>query len=1372
MQLNAVASPRGTIVFDNPPVPDTRTAADIMPLRLVRHPGDASDPPASMPARTVCVFDPQAVRRPTHCRAEVRMQGCFLHNAILAAIDCNRHTGRCIRVSPPLPDLPTEQYTIHSTTQHWRDVTVPVDLRPLGGGISVHRVPCTATGEDILVTAASTQSLSLPQHYYCQVGLLVLHPAVQALLIDTGAFVRGILPSDVSQVVVEPEPARVLPPVLPAAEVTPARTVAVIYPNGILLHDVSGNAPTDSDRARTMREIRGELGLLEPAFLRPQVSLAALPSTQMVAVELDDVDSTVLVDLRGLGGSIAFASVLPGATCYTCLFEADVSPGDWSIQQALPALLSSGWLRVHDSASLDQQLPSRRGIRVITAAWGATPRESPPEPDDTPTYPEAPSGTGPARLSPLAWVMLLAAGRSPTFAGVLLCSWALQSYGAHGHPDDMWLAPERPSSSIFKSSLTLATVSAHRRYANLLHTQPAEAVPPSSLVLGNSRRTGSNICIQVWNPDTTHQFVIAAEDIASHLQHRLRLTDPQGQRRMPALVTPQLEWPCVQFVAPHKDPEYVTILVDLGNRLHCFDVTRHRLAADLFHQLRLKCGHDEFRINRGLVASVRHGELLRVFSEHLGEVEEVGSISLNPMPPSACWLGAEDQVYVVGPFLDLIRITPAPREPETTLPLMLLSAYGVEGKIHIIPPLPAEYRMPGPVYCLTPVGQSCHVVIVADVLGHWQRLVIQASLFTSSPDDAIDDLATEARPYHKFWRRVRDSLPILYTVEATLPEQPTVSLLVVDPLRAFQFGWSFSQQDSPATLQTASLSLPGDQHTVGTQTTPSFWPASAAAIGSSAVPQLPAVRSCIPLPQLCPDGPYVQLDCPRFQVQCLLPCLPGYVPWGLRIGIAVFGVCTAEVTWQHVLTIAESSPWDLSGMEIMGDHNLWAWPDDIKDLAGQCGHLLHSGSDPFLCAAGIDSYSHPVLRPSAPNASYPPPSGSSSGTLLAQPRISLLLLGTVHTFHRPLLWGWLWLFSFSIMPGSLVRGMHETSPRHDIADVAIVPLHNTTRTCTVAWGHELSCQANSFEVAVEDVLDYIRLVSPDPLVRIQLWAPYNGPSTFEFHRDDTLARFNQLLVVAGHAPTHRLVVAYDTVGTTLDLLTIPASSVTWWIVRDGLNRELLRPVTLWTEPGARFVLTLNSHGQAQALSCTPEVARLNRLPQGVRATVTLPFTRTVGQMTPSGLVLYEIAVGTVARASMSRLGWVPLLLGIVLSSDIAVAMQAPPGYATPHDLAVPARRYRSTPEPTVTRIWTYTCDAPVEIPFVSAPDLTRMHRQIEGTGRGIPPAGDFVWTSPRVVQPISFMSLHAPCHHMCTGCCITERVGMLLQRPNWSLIGL
>ncbi|CAE7566637.1 unnamed protein product [Symbiodinium necroappetens] len=280
----------------------------------------------------------------------------------------------------------------------------------------------------------------------------------------------------------------------------------------------------------------------------------------------------------------------------------------------------------------------------------------------------------------------------------------------------------------------------------------------------------------------------------------------------------------------------------------------------------------------------------------------------------------------------------------------------------------------------------------------------------------------------------------------------------------------------------------------------------------------------------------------------------------------------------------------------MGDHDLWTWPDDIQGLAGQCGHLLQSGSDPFLCAASAELRSN--LRPAPPtnNSSRPPvPPDSTSGVAYPCDRGALIALTTVWILP---------LFRLDARPFTLIIlsvliahawGTSGATELPDDEASDIVPVLKSTRTCTVAWGHELSCQTNTFSVEARDVLAYIREVSPDPLVRVQLWTPYHGPAAFEFHRDSTPECFGQLLTAAGHTTDRALAVAYDTLGTTLDLVSTPIGPTVWWIVRDGLSRELLRPVS-----------------------------RLSQLPQGVRATV---------------------AIGTVARARGYGISWAFLLLG-------------------------------------------------------------------------------------------------------------------------------
>ena len=119
--------------------------------------------------------------------------------------------------------------------------------------------------------------------------------------------------------------------------------------------------------------------------------------------------------------------------------------------------------------------------------------------------------------------------------------------------------------------------------------------------------------------------------------------------------------------------------------------------------------------------------------------------------------------------------------------------------------------------------------------------------------------------------------------------------------------------------------------------------------------------------------------------------------------------------------------------------------------------------------------------------------------------------------------------------------------------------------------------------------------SPYEIVRIFLWKPLAGPMAFEVNRDSSPAELERMLQAAGHHPTHGLIVAFDTLTTSVDLLSVPVGPTVWWIIRDGIARELLRPVALWHEDTARYVVTLNSHGQANAVTCSPEVAALRRL---------------------------------------------------------------------------------------------------------------------------------------------------------------------------------
>ncbi|CAE6915759.1 unnamed protein product [Symbiodinium sp. CCMP2592] len=163
-----------------------------------------------------------------------------------------------------------------------------------------------------------------------------------------------------------------------------------------------------------------------------------------------------------------------------------------------------------------------------------------------------------------------------------------------------------------------------------------------------------------------------------------------------------------------------------------------------------------------------------------------------------------------------------------------------------------------------------------------------------------------------------------------------------------------------------------------------------------------------------------------------------------------------------------------------------------------------------------------------------------------------------------------------------------------------IELPEPTEACP-AWCHELACRHTHFATTADGLRHHLSRLAPFDTFQVAVWTPLGGPTLFEAPKQVTSGQFAYLLAAAGHrAADHRLHLAFDTQATVADVLSIPAGSSIWWIVRDGLARELLRPVAFWYEGHDRIAVTLNSHGQASGLIASPEVARLRALPQGVR----------------------------------------------------------------------------------------------------------------------------------------------------------------------------
>ncbi|CAE7836107.1 unnamed protein product [Symbiodinium sp. CCMP2592] len=302
-----------------------------------------------------------------------------------------------------------------------------------------------------------------------------------------------------------------------------------------------------------------------------------------------------------------------------------------------------------------------------------------------------------------------------------------------------------------------------------------------------------------------------------------------------------------------------------------------------------------------------------------------------------------------------------------------------------------------------------------------------------------------------------------------------------------------------------------------------------------------------------------------------------------------------------------------------------------------------------------------------------------------------------------------------------------------------------------AWCHELACRHTHFATTADGLRHHLSRLAPYDTFQVAVWTPLDGPTLFEAPKQVTSGQFAYLLAAAGHrAADHRLHLAFDTQATVADVLSIPAGSSIWWIVRDGLARELLRPVAFWYEGHDRIAVTLNSHGQASGLIASPEVARLRALPQGARAYVGGPLTRVIGHLTASGLVLSELMVGSAVAVSVapSSSRRPTRYLGFLLSLVIGTAMHIAPGNA--NNLAVsgpPALPQpwgcSSVQQPSIMRIWTHTLAGPLNVPYQASPDPSRLASWVFDTQRGVPAEGDFVWTTPRIVKGVAHL-LHIP----------------------------
>ena len=246
---------------------------------------------------------------------------------------------------------------------------------------------------------------------------------------------------------------------------------------------------------------------------------------------------------------------------------------------------------------------------------------------------------------------------------------------------------------------------------------------------------------------------------------------------------------------------------------------------------------------------------------------------------------------------------------------------------------------------------------------------------------------------------------------------------------------------------------------------------------------------------------------------------------------------------------------------------------------------------------------------------------------------------------------------------------------------------DTTRTCTMSWTLELSRQTHGFAIEPQVLGNYIERLCPGQEVLIQLWCPGRSSILLQErvrsagrYLEEHLGRLGYLRDV------HELCVAFDIGNHALDIILVPPTGGTWWILQDQVGREILRPVMRYYVDAARFrILTISPEGIGQAVCPSYQVRQSMPLPQGARGRVTRDHPEFEG-----GFCQGVLHIAVAAAASLRSRLW--LMVGL-LSAHAAIA--APTDGSSS---LVPAQSSQP-PLPVTMRIWAYNVRSPLDFPW-------------------------------------------------------------------------
>ncbi|CAE7231497.1 X-element\ORF2 [Symbiodinium sp. CCMP2592] len=1177
---------------------------------------------------------------PIQVAIDTRLHGVQLHRVILQLVGLSFQLWHVHELQTLLPALPLEQVVVIPNDVAWNQACIPVDLCALGGTISVVRGPRQQLASYFLVAAARSQDLALDlANTVCRTRHGFFEPECQALLLHGNDALQA-LPVYAEESRGSRSPTHSIEHRMAVSSfdgtdqgfemiVNPHARAVIITLTGLIFYD------TDPfhDRDELLREAYEAVGDIGPLRLqRVWPHMPGLPPLQFAQAEQSALQVTYVVDARAIGGEISLVYLGPQTPVADVLMQLptfrQAGPNGPEILRGI----HDGHLRVlhHEvvispATSLDSEppvcltlVPHRRPhmgqARARTETTQPTADTTLPHPGGNPAAP-AP------RVDPSAagWISL-GLLRQGWLRNVLLAGYfvTLVSAGrADSEPTDLTGTARTMHIPRFQPDLAYHDASMHLRLQQgFVSGLEGDFLPIVSGYGTLHHDLEVNACL--WAPEHFEEFRVPG----SMSRHRLRETLTEKARSwgrgqiVPAATSPHAL--AVHFVAVTTESGHRTTLFAADTSCVCIDVPREAPQDFLLRQCEAKLRSDCVRF-LPMATPLRHGDVIRVeLDKEFGRADASRFLLYSEIARPSRWLDVlpyrQIAVLTAHRGVQILHDTVtgrsphgavqawlrernyAPRQAVEVLELSNLVGFPcfhtiVAGATNAVLWLHDHFGNPNTGLAVTAVGSFS---VAVDVLEACARTSTSARAVCSLVSTA--DLRT-VQTVHGLCARGSGTKTLFVRMAFDLQALPGDSISV-HRQRA-----TVLRTRIPPGIARSGRNPPSRQGAAATRT---------ASPVRSPSPRA-TVPVCHPSHLQDADGDLPVIRCEAADVTCVVRCGPHMQIWALKIEGRWNGACTPQVSWDAVVSLGGLTPWDAADLVVTTEDRWWRYPQDLSTATGRC-LTLHQ-----TCESGREVPGQGAV-----------PSVHQAASVAS---VALWALG-----KAPLKWLSIgWILGVTARPAQQESPTSEESSNPNATDSEPSPPFSTAAVedqRDECWNPPLTPALEASAMAAMLPIDpqqiYPWLCSLGAASHdLRLWTAMRGPALVRW--TDTASEFDQALRLGGFCPEdHELFAAADTDPHTLELVAVPRGQGSWWIVRDLLSRELLRPVTWLPCAGHRLAVTTNSAGEVNALAHHSRLARCTIPPQGGRATVVNPvdgFTAALGQ---GGLIL---ALGSAWRTA-------------------------------------------------------------------------------------------------------------------------------------------